>query len=172
MSKANSAAVKGLSTKQIILILGIVAIVCATVVVAIILLKDKPGEMGVAILNESNAEQIQSDVKEKVAKGMFMTHMNTTWNFPNGKSPSSNAIMGNAPGNNYPFWFSLALSESKDIVFESGILAVGTQIKEIKLSKALEKGSYPAVVTIHMVDENGDEIENNMGFNISIEVEN
>lgn len=169
MTQKTNAASKGLTTKHIILIFGSLIIICAAVIVAIFLLKDKPE--GTPVITEANVKEIQGEIQEKVAKGMFMTHMNTTWIFPDGKSPSSNAVMGNASGNNYPFWFTVSLPDTSEIIYESGLLPVGTQLAELKLNKDLGKGSYPAVVTIHMVDENGDEVDSNMAFNIKLEVE-
>ena len=173
MSQENTATPKkGLTTKHVVLILGTVVIICAAVLIAIFLLKDKPEETGIGIITESNVEQIQGETREKVAKGMFMTHMNTTWTFPDGKSPSKDAVMGNASGNNYPFWFSLTLEDSDETLFESGLLPLGTQIGEIKLNKNLDKGTYPALVTVHMVDEQGNEVEGNMSFKVTLIIEN
>ena len=47
---------------------------------------------------------------------------------------------------------------------------MGTQIKDIVLTKDLDAGEYPAVVNIHMVDDtkNNEPIESNMGFNITL----
>lgn len=163
---------KGLTTKHVILILGSLIIICAAIVVAIFLLKDKPEQSGISVINESNLEQIQGKVEENVAKGMFMTHMNTTWIFPDGKSSSSNAIMGNAAENNYPFWFTVTLPDTEEIIFQSGLMPVGTQLSKIKLDKNLKMGTYPAVITIHMIDDEGEEVEGNMTFNITLEVKN
>lgn len=171
MSDKATAVSKGLTKKHVVLILGIVIIICAAVIVAIFLLRDKP-EPTTRILNESNLKEIQAEVQEKVAKGMFLTHMNTTWVFPDGGSPSSNAVMGNAPGNNYPFWFDLTLPDTGEVLFESGLIPVGNEIGEIALAQDLNPGSYAALVTIHMVDEEGADVESNMNFNITLEVEN
>lgn len=173
--KSNSTAVaKGLTTKKIILILGSLVIVCAAVIIAIVLLRQPitpesvPG--GVAIVNQDNLARIESDIDEKVAKGMFETYMNTNWEFPDGKSASSNAVMGNSASNQYPFWFTVTLEDTNEIVFTSSLLPLGTKLQEVKLEKELKKGTYPAVVSIHMVDEKGVEVESNMGFNITLSV--
>jgi methionine-rich copper-binding protein CopC len=49
---------------------------------------------------------------------------------------------------------------------------VGSQVAEIVLDKDLEAGTYPALLTVHMVEEDGAEVESNMGFNITLIVEN
>jgi len=171
MSDKATAAAKGLTTKHIVLILGALVIICAAVITTVLLLRDKPAQSGTPVINESNLTNITGEIKEKVAKGMFQTHMNTTWIFPDGKSASSNAVMGNAASNNYPFWFTVKLSETGEIIYKSSLLPVGTQLAKIKLEKNLPKGTYPAVVNIHMIDENGAEVESNMGINLKIVVE-
>jgi hypothetical protein len=80
--------------------------------------------------------------------------------------------MGNSPNNNYPFWFEVALSDSNRIVYTSSLLPVGSQIAEIVLDEDLDAGTYPAVLTVHMVEEDGAEVESNMRFNITLLVAN
>lgn len=170
MSDQAKTAAKGLTTKKIVLIFGSLIIICAAVIIAILLLRQEPE--GIPVANAGNIEQIQGEVKDKVAKGMFMTHMNTTWTFADGESASYDAVMGNSSANTYPFWFKLTLADTSEVLYQSGTIPVGQQISEIKLEKDLEKGTYPAVINIQMVDENGEELESNMGFNISLVIEN
>ena len=167
MSEKTATATKGLTTKKIILIFGSLVIICAAIIIAILLLRDKP-EAVIPVANASNIEQIQGEVKDKVAKGMFMTHMNTTWTFADGKSASSDAVMGNSTGNSYPFWFTVTLADTDEVIYQSGLLPVGNQLSEIKLDRDLDKGTYPAVVNIQMVEESGEEVDSNMGFNITL----
>lgn len=164
---------KGLTTKHVILILGSLIIISASVIATVLLLQDKETpSVQTPVINESNLKSITDDIKEKVAKGMFQTHMNTTWVFNDGKSPSTNAVMGNSSANTYPFWFTLSLPDTGDILYKSAILPLGTQIDKITLEKDLDKGEYQAVATIHMVDENGAEVETNVGFNITLQINN
>jgi hypothetical protein len=163
----------GLTTKHIILILGILVVVCAAVVAAIVLTREAPpAQTGARVIDESNIEEITAEIEEKVAKGMFETHMTTIWTFPDGASPSSDAVMGNSPNNNYPFWFELSLYSTGEVVYSSSLLPVGSQIAEIVLEKDLDAGTYDTLLTIHMVEEDGAEVESNMGFNITLIVEN
>jgi len=162
---------KELTTKHVVLILGIVAIIAAAAVIIVHLLRQKtqdaPKSNVVGIVTEENVKEINESIKDKVAKGMFETHMNTTWHFPDGKSASSNAVMGNASSNNYPFWFTIALADG-EIVFTSGIIPVGSEIAEIILDKELEAGRYDASVSINMVEEDGTPVESNMGINVTL----
>jgi hypothetical protein len=174
MTQEVKTAQKGLTTKHIILILGALVIVCAAVITGILLLRQPAAKTveiaGAKVVDQSNLSTIKQDIKDKVAKGMFETFMNTTWSFPDGKSPSSDAVMGNSATNSYPFWFTVTLSDTQEIVYTSSLMPLGTQLEKIILDKDLEKGTYPAVINIHMVDENGAEVESNMGFNITLVV--
>jgi len=167
---AASTAAKELTTKKIILIFGSLIIICAAIIIGILLLRDKP-EVITPVATPGNLADIQGDIQDKVAKGMFMTHMNTTWTFTDGQSASDDAVMGNSSANTYPFWFTVTLSDTDEVVFKSGLLPVGQQLTEIKLDKDLDAGTYPATVNIQMVDENGEELDSNMGFNITLIVQ-
>jgi hypothetical protein len=164
-------------TNKHIFILGIVVIVAAAVVTAFVLTRQNPENTlaisdngAIPLIDESNVAEIQSEIEEKVAKGMFRTYMNTTWRFPDGTSASTNAVMGNSGANVYPFWFDVALRDTGETVFSSSLLPVGTTIKQIVLSKELDKGEYAATVRIHMVDENNEPVDTNTAFNITLVV--
>jgi hypothetical protein len=169
---------KGITTKHIVLILGALIIICAAVVAVILLTRpsadigEAPTPGGNLVIDESNIESIEAEINERVAKGMFETHMNTTWSFPNGSSASTDAVMGNSASNNYPFWFDVNLQDTNETVYTSSLIPVGMNIKEIVLTKDLDPGSYPAIIQIHMVDENNEPIESNMGFSVTLIVKN
>ena len=109
---------RGLGTKHIVLILGIVLIVAAAVVTVILLTRDKPADTiaGIPVINADNLADVEEEIREKVEKGMFVTHMNTMWTFPDGESPSDDAVMGNSSANSYPFWFELI--SGGEVLFE------------------------------------------------------
>lgn len=171
-------AARGLTGKHVALIVGSLAVVCAAVVTVVMLTRpaDTPPPVttptGNLVVDENNVETIGDEVQEKVDQGMFETHMNTTWSFPDGTSPSTDAVMGNAASNNYPFWFEVTLKDTGEVVYSSSLLPVGTVMKEIVLSQDLDAGTYAAVVSIHLVDENDEPIESSAGFNITLIVEN
>jgi hypothetical protein len=177
MEKTEIAA-KRLTAKHVALILGGIAIIASAIVAAIFLtrsptnIKDSQTPLGNLVVDADNVADIQSRMDEKVAKGMFETYMNTTWTFPDGESASVDAVMGNSANNNYPFRFEVTLRDGGETVYSSSLLPVGTEIKEIILSKDLDKGTYPAVVKIHMADETGEPVESNAGFNITLVIRN
>jgi hypothetical protein len=179
-SKANenkppkdSGAAKGLTTQKTVLILGALVIVCAAIVTVFILTRDsEPETTGARLIDEGNLAEITAEIEEKVAKGMFETHMTTTWTFPDGESPSTDAVMGNSPNNNYPFWFEVILSGTDEVVYTSSLLPLGSQLEEIVLDENPGAGTYPANLRIHMIEEDGSEVETNMGFNVTLIIEN
>jgi hypothetical protein len=79
--------------------------------------------------------------------------------------------MGNSSANTYPFYFTVELADTSEVVFTSGLLPVGSRINRLVLEKDLPQGTYAAVVGIHMVDENGNAIESNVGINITLIIE-
>ncbi len=127
IEKETEAKKKGLSTQQTVLILG-AGIIVAGAIVAYLLLRPEQtlpeGEVpaGAVVITEENVEQINRDLREKVAEGMFETHMNMEWSFPNGTAASDNALMGNSVNNNFPFYFDVTLKETDEVVFTSGLL--------------------------------------------------
>ena len=159
----------GLSTQKVVLILGAVAIVCAAVVIAIFLLNQEDEGPG-RVITAENVEEIAQDIQEQVERGMFATYMNTTWTFPDGRSPSSDAVMGNSARNRYPFYFTVVLSETDETIFESGLLPIGTRISQIVLDRELAAGDYPAIVYVNMIDENDEPVENNVNFGITLRI--
>ncbi len=169
---------KGLSTQAVVLIVVSVVILSAAAVIVAMLLRPEavpipapPPSSGVSALTEENFVEIGQQVKEQVEKSRFRTYMNTTWRFPDGESASSNAVMGNSSANVYPMYFTVTLSDTDEVVFTSGVLPVGTQISEIVLEKDLDPGTYSAVVSVHMVDENGEATGGNAGFNVDLVIQ-
>lgn len=179
---------KGLSGPQVALILGCVAIVCTAALAAVYMLSsgdDLPSDsvitdfvppplaathQGALIVTEENLHTIGQEVRERVERGMFVTHMNTTWNFPDGYSASSDAVKGNSPDNNFAFWFTVTLAGTDHIVYTSGLIPVGAQLSEIILDDPLPQGTYDAVININMIDDDGVPVDNNMGIALTIVV--
>ncbi len=167
---------KGLTTQQTVLILGVVVIIAGAILAYLLLRPEQAlpeGEVPTGlVITEENVAEINRDLREKVAEGMFETHMNMEWSFPDGTSPSDNALMGNSVNNNYPFYFDVTLKETDEVVFTSGLIPVGKQIAEIVLDKDLEPGTYPASVGIHMQKEDGTPVDSNMGIGVTLIVRN
>jgi hypothetical protein len=164
---------------MVLIIVGIV-LVCATAVTIVFLLRSGDAEeepppvvvSGARVITPENVHEISMEIAEKVERGMFETYMNTTWTFPDGKSASSDAVMGNSVNNRFAFYFTVTLNDTDETVFTSGLIPVGTQIAEIVLEKDLAAGTYPAVVVVNMIDDDGEPVETNTGINVTLIIRN
>jgi len=167
-----------LSPKGKVIIISMIALFCIVIgLLLFFLLRDQPEEIqeiqtptGNIIINPNNLDDIVGSLTEQIERGMFNTYMNTTWVFPDSNSPSSNAVMGNSPSNNYPFWFDLVIGNEE--VFKSSLLPVGSQLKEIILNADLPPGEYNAIMDINMIDENNQPVQSDMKFGITIIIQN
>lgn len=158
---------KRLSKTQIILIIGFICILLAIGIVAFLILHKDDSE-GNLVIDDSNLEDVESQLSETVKDGMFEVNMNTTWNFPNGTSASSDAYVANGDANTHPISFEVLL-DGTDVIYSSTVIPVGKQIKEIILDKDLPAGTYQAVCMYHLLNEDGTE-SSSCGINISLNI--
>lgn len=162
-------------SKMPVLVIGICVVIIAILAVAIVYLLNSRQEPAMApdkgnlIVDESNLETIEDQLKDSVQDGMFQMNMNTTWRFKEGDPTSGNAYVANAAANHYPISFEVYLNGEEEI-YSSTLMPVGTQLKELSLNKELPKGQYDAVCTYHLWDENEEEV-GSFGVNIIISVE-
>lgn len=120
-------------------------------------------------VDENNAEEIISEMSDKVAEGMFECRMTTEWTFQDGTSESPNAYVANAETNRNTLYFDVYEKSSNEVIYSSPMIPVGSSISSIKLEKALPAGEYDAVVMYTLVDEDYKEVST-VGFNITISV--
>lgn len=178
MSKGNETEEKnkGLTTNQKILIGGFAAIAVVIVIAGFFLYRalnnhEEPvvsSAGGNLVVDESNLTEIEDMLSEAVQDGMFEVNMSTTWNFPDGKSASSDAFLANGTANHYPLTFEVLL-DGEEVVYSSTVIPVGNQIKEIKLDKELTAGSYKAVCLYHLWKEDGTE-NSTFGVDITLNI--
>ena len=103
---------------------------------------------------EENAEEVLDEMmrEEPVAPGFYEAKMTTTWNFPDGTSPSTNAYVENVPDNTNDVYFDLSLRSTGDIIYQSPVIPLGSHLSDITLNQDLDAGTYPCVVTYYLVD--------------------
>ena len=121
------------------------------------------------VIDENNLVEIENQLTSSVDDGMFEVNMNTTWRFEAGNPVSSNAFVANGGSNHYPITIELTL-EDGETIYTSSLIPVGSQLKEIKLEKPLEKGTYNGICTYHLWKEDGEE-RSSMGVNITLVVD-
>jgi len=89
----------------------------------------------------------------------FQASMTTEWNFADGKSASENAFVANKEENKIPISFEVTL-KTGETIYTSSVIPSGGRVDNIVLSKELAAGSYDAIVTYHLLDENHKEVAN------------
>ena len=164
------------SDKKFILLIVILVIVILALLATVIYLwhqkpsgkvkKEKP-----LIVNEDNADTILGELEDDSMDTMYNCRMSTTWTFENGKAESKDAYVANTDYNHYTVYFEVEIDDTKEIVYTSPYLPVGSEINGLTLDKPLDAGEYPATVNYHLVDDNNKEISS-VGFTVTIQVLN
>ena len=91
------------------------------------------------VVNKENVDDLIEALSEdeRVQPGNYEVVMNTTWNFEDGSSASSNAYVENVETNTN----------------ESPVLPLGSHLENIKLDKELKKGTYNCIIVYSLIDE-------------------
>lgn len=127
------------------------------------------------MIDEGNYQQILDDMSEQVQEGYFETYMTTEWIFPDGGSEASEAMLGNSPNNTKPIRCELLLDETGEILFETGVLPVGTLVSPIRLDRDLAAGTYDTTCMIYLMNEKEDgtfEDYSSAGLRVTLTVQN
>ena len=153
--------------KKIIIAICILLVVIAAVVIYFL---TRPKG-----ITEGNYKKIMEDMENQVQEGYFETYMNTEWTFPDGKSETTNAILGNSTNNRKPIRCEVTLTETDELVFKTDVIPVGAELPPFKLDVDLDPGTYDAVCRVYLLDEEDDGSYtdySDAGFNVTITVEN
>lgn len=103
---------------------------------------------------------VDGNVNKKASEARFTTDMNMIWTFPSGSDTSNNAVIGNSISNLYECYFEVYLDdEEQTLLYSSPVLPVGKRIETLKLNQVLSDGSYDAICTYHILDDEDPEIE-------------
>lgn len=149
----------------------LVVTVAIIVTIVVVLSGGDKGERK-AIVTPDNVDEIIADMQErKVDPGMYEVTMNTTWDFKDGDSASSNAYVENSTANSNDVYFDIVRSDTGEEIYSSPIIPIGSHLEDITLDKSLEAGEYACVLTYHLLDENEEE-ESTLMINLTIRVQN
>ena len=143
------------------------------IAIAVILLLAVIGVMGAVIYKLMNKKEAPreravsaglvvdgSEIDQKAADARFTTDMNMIWTFPSGSARSNNAIIGNSASNQYECYFEVYLDDGEQtLLYSSPVLPVGKRLEELKLNQVLEDGTYDAVCTYHILDDEDPDVE-------------
>lgn len=149
-------------SKKKILVIGLVVLLLLIIVglgIAVYLLLHKPEEPKPERA-VSEGLVVDGDINEKASNARFTTDMNMIWTFPSGSAVSNNAIIGNSASNEYECYFEVYLDdEAQTLLYSSPVLPVGKRLEELKLDQVLEDGTYDAVCTYHILDDEDPDVE-------------
>lgn len=146
---------KGILIALIILLL--IVIVALGVIVYALLHKPEEPKPERAV---SEGLVVDGNINEKASNARFTTDMNMIWTFPSGSAVSNNAIIGNSESNEYECYFEVYLdNEEQTLLYSSPVLPVGKELDELKLNQVLPDGSYEAICTYHILDDEDPERE-------------
>lgn len=100
------------------------------------------------------------EIDQKASEARFTTDMNMIWTFPSGSKVSDNAEIGNSASNQYECYFEVYLNdEDQTLLYSSPVLPVGKRLEQLEMDQALPAGTYDAVCTYHVLDDEDPDVE-------------
>ena len=144
--------------------IGVVAAIVVVIAIIILLLLrscggpvDEPG--GIEFdpsateggWDEADLDAIRDSLNEKVEEGMINISMNTSPVFSDGESEGSLMIV-NEEVNNYPQVVEISRDDTRELIYKSGAIPVGSKIEAAKLSVDLDPGTYKCTALFYNVD--------------------
>jgi hypothetical protein len=102
-------------------------------------------------LDGKSEVEIQAELNRVIEEGMFHISINTTPVFPDGES-EGNLEIENVPNNRYSMVVQIALKDSGEQVYDSGLIEPNYHIQKDVLEKDLDAGEYAATATFHAYD--------------------
>jgi len=162
MKKNSTKKALALKTRIIIIFTSVAFIALASVVVYLLFYinnnkEEEKKDTRPTVATEDNIDEVIDAMDEPVEDGYYEVTMNTSWNFKDG---SSNAFVENSINNKRTVYFDVTLSDTGELVYSSPYIPVGEKIQNFDLDTNLASGSYNALVTYHLVDENNEEVSN------------
>ena len=115
------------------------------------------------------SRDLQAEIDKAVEQGMFNVFMNTNVVFKDGQS-KGNLLIQNVETNIYPMYVEIYNDDT--LLYKSDIIEPGYKIEEAKLDTVLSKGTYDCTAYFYVTDSNKEEVQNKIGLNIKITVNN
>ena len=115
-------------------------------------------------------EEIAEKLNEKVAEGMINISANTAPIFEDGSS-EGNLMLVNESINNYPQKVQIVRNDTREQIYESGAIAVGSKIERAKLDVVLPAGTYECTAYFHNLDPETGDIIGTAGAIITITIQ-
>jgi flagellar basal body-associated protein FliL len=152
---------------------AVVALVVVVAVVLVLVLPKNDTETRNTVVTPDNVDEVLASMQDnqKTQAGQYEVAMNTTWEFEDGNSASSNAYVENTTSNTNDVYFDIVRSDTGETIYKSPTIPVGSHLEGITLDTALEAGSYSCVLTYHLLDDSGEPISK-LNINLDINVAN
>lgn len=166
---------------RVLVVVGLLILVALVgVIIALLMVLNRPEPepepeappQRTVVVHEDTAEQQVRELARQtpVEPGYYQVSMTTDWVFPDGASPSTNAFVRNRENNSNDVYFDILLRDSRETIYESPIIPLGSYIDDITLNKDLDAGKYNCIIVYHLVDENQTTLSTlNMGLMISVQ---
>lgn len=136
-------------TKWILLIFGILLIALK------LLLSPWPASAA-----EENSDRLsEEELDNRSREGMITMTINPDPVFETGEA-SGNLLIENAETNSHPILVEITRTDTKELIYSSGLIPIGSRVDEGALAVDLPEGDYDCVATFSYVDE---ETENILG---------
>lgn len=158
--------------KGVVILSSVIIFLIAITVLVLVLVKPaKDTATRNAVVTPDNVDEILADMEDsqKTKAGQYEVTMNTSWEFETGDSASSNAYVENSTTNTNDVYFNIVRSDTKEEIFVSPTIPVGSHLEDITLDSDLDAGNYPCVLTYHLMDENEKELSS-LNINLDIKV--
>lgn len=109
------------------------------------------------VVTRENAEEIAEDFLSEPAPApqYYEVTMNNVWHFPDGASPSTDAVVENSTENSTDVYFDVLMADDEtNVIYASPIIPLGERVEKFQLERNLDAGTYPCVCVYHLVDAN------------------
>lgn len=167
--------VKGVTPKQLLLLLGgVLAVVICVVAVTRTQAPETTGlelddNATMGILPGIDVEQRQLELQEILDESMIAFSVNTSPVFESGRS-AGNLMLENPENNAKLLVAEIYVDEGNELVYTSKAIAPGSYIENVTLDKVLEPGDYPATVYFKAYRESDESFIGQSGAAITISV--
>ena len=118
---------------------------------------------------QMSQEEIEETLNETVSEGMIRISMNTTPVFEDGDA-EGNLMIVNEDVNRYPQQVEIYRNDTKETIYESKAIPVGSKIEKAALDVHLEAGTYECTALFHSLDPETGSILGTAGAVITITI--
>ena len=162
---------KGNAFKIVVIVFMVLILVAAGVIIYLLTHPKAEPEPEVpnrgTVLTEENVSDELASMGEPVEDGYYEASQTIEWNFNGTKS--EDAYVANKTTNTRTVYFDLKLESTGEMLYSSPYIPVGSELKGVEMDHQIDPGTYDAVVTYHLVDDNEQEISSvNVGIMINV----